>query len=234
VNVWVNWYGLGYQREHATIEQRDTAVKERDAALKDRDQALKERDQENRDRSDRRAEIAGLREYNLKIYDKVFDSIQDSEKRRIALVLVETVSDPDQKGKLLSILGAIAENEPQREAVRQLQDVAQGQKEIGGVWAYGINWCSANPENTPIAQKVLRALQPASPRYIDQRPFNASDVTQITPRPSGQEIRFVEPNKAQASVLRSYLERVSGTDFKLVPVQPRTVLSDFIGIWICR
>jgi len=225
--------------------RQNVLLQEQQISILKGEQYNKDQEQLNRNIASIRAELSTARDYNLKIYEKVFESLENCQKLRISVILVDSLSDIEQRNKLLSIIhsslpidgslcGSASGQDQIRQSIQRSQNLVRQQAALGGQWNYGVYWCSDNTQNTSTASRVYEKLQQSSPQSITRNPLTQSQASRIFPIPKGHEIRFLENDRAQAEIVASYLKQETGETFTLLSLSPSLPKPDFLGIWVCK
>ena len=70
---------------------------------------------------------------------------RNPDKIQVAIVLIDTVYDPNRKSKLAQLLQSKTQQDPV--AMSCLADISKSadlERSLGGTWRYGVDWCATN------------------------------------------------------------------------------------------
>jgi len=223
--------GLGIYITFTTDDLKKTSIRQ-DIEIQRQKQQVDLADLEIRRNSDLRANTIADRDYFVKVYDKVVNSLSGTDKKaqELALALVETISDPILRSGLAGAF-KVSPDESLRNQAVIIRDQAVAVQGNPKGWDYDIFWCQANPNNEGVAAKVLASLQSPDAGRIRLRPWSVSENSQPAYNARGLEIRAEDSEYDQAKKIKSLIDSKVGTSFLIKKINTRTAW--YISIFVC-
>jgi hypothetical protein len=224
------WVAVATQELKATSDRQKLRIDDQDAKL--------------RISADQRASTSAEREYLLKVYDKVVQAVETTDKRKqdVALALVESRDDPGVQAKLAKVLAVAptVENAATRSRASQIQVSATAAvaAQAGGNpkgWDYDIFWCAQSRGNEDVARRLVTAIDSGDPAHgrLRLRSWSASQNQQAGYGVAGYEIRAETVEQAQAEFLKGIVDPAAPQPFTIRTTSGASPTPWYISIWVC-
>jgi hypothetical protein len=222
------WVAVATQQLKATSDHQKLRIDAQDSAL--------------RTSAEQRATTSAQRDYLLKVYEKVIQAVETTDKRKqqVALALVESLEDPALQEKLAKVFAnaPTVEDQSTRDRAREIQksaSVAVAAQAAGNPkgWDYDIFWCEAQPANQDTAKGVFSAIATGDPAHgrIRLRSWSASQDQQSGYGVKGYEIRAEAQERPQAEFLKRIIDPSAPQPFQVKTTSMRT--ASYISVWVC-
>jgi hypothetical protein len=223
------WVALATQELKVTSDHQKLRIDAQDAAL--------------RASAEQRATTSAQRDYLLKVYEKVIQAVETSDKRKqqVALALVESLEDPGLQEKLAKVFAnsPTVEDQSTRDRAKVIQKaaseaVAQAAGNSKG-WDYDIFWCEEPAANQDTAKRVFSAINAGDPAHgrLRLRSWSASQNKQAGYAVTGYEIRGEPSERPQVEFLKRIIDSSAPQPFDVRTTTGTTPTPWYISVWVC-
>lgn len=197
-----------------------------------------------------RAERESRQSFDLKIYDKVVESLEshDQRKQQVAKALVVVMASPELRDNLLAVLEQAGTDTLRKQVAKIIQSENKFKVEESAIpvtpamtaaaadwksYNYDIFWCEqSGPGGEAFAQQVMQALKEnGATGRLRVRQLPASVNARAGYQISGYVIRANQNESKIAEALRKRAGAVLGTDFVVTFSGQDTPL--YISCFIC-
>jgi hypothetical protein len=224
------WVAVATQELKATSDRQKLRIDEQDAKL--------------RISAEQRAGTSAEREYLLKVYEKVLQAVESTDKRKqqVALALVESLNDPGIQEKLAKVFAAAptVEDPSTKSRAREIQVSASAAvaAQAGGNpkgWDYDVFWCEQSPGNQDVARQVVAGIGNGDPAHgrIRVRSWSAKENQQAGYGVAGYEIRAEAVERSQAEFLKGIVDVAAQRPFTIKTTSGTSPTPWYLSIWIC-
>jgi len=225
------WVAVATQQLKVTSDHQKLRIDAQDSAI--------------RASAEQRAATSAQRDYLLKVYDKVIQAVETTDKKKqlVALALVESLEDPGLQEKLAKVFAnaPTVEDQSTRDRAKEIQKTASyavaTQSAAGNAkgWDYDIFWCEDPPANQDTAKSVFTALNTGDPAHgrIRLRSWSASQNKQPGYGVAGYEIRGEVSEQKQMEFLKRIIDPAAPKPFDVKTTTGATPTPWYISVWVC-
>jgi hypothetical protein len=218
------------QRLKVTSDHQKLRIDAQDAAL--------------RASAEQRASTSAQRDYLLKVYEKVIQAVETTDKRKqqVALALVESLEDPGLQEKLAKVFtnAPTVEDQSTKDRATKIQQsasvavAAQAAANSKG-WDYDIFWCEEPSVNQDTAKRVFTAISTGDPAHgrLRLRSWSASQNKQAGYAVTGYEIRAEASERPQADFLKRIIDPTAPQPFDIRTTTGTTPTPWYLSVWVC-